>query len=198
MTINSSDQRKLSDTQIDIIAGICAGIVSQIVSHPLDTIKVRFQIEKQTLRLSHIIADIYAREGVQGFLKGMMSPLLGRTPVAASLFFAQGYSCRQLTERAPSLNSVYRNFLSGVFSGFIYLNVSFPFDFLKILMQSKIGQKDVTYWGEIKSIYNREGLYGYTRGYSGQMLRDIPGFALYFGLFELIKVKLKVSDQDRM
>lgn len=127
----------------------------------------------------------------------MMSPLIGRTPVSASLFFAQGYSCRQLTEKAPNLSSVHRHFLSGMFSGFIFLNVSFPFDFLKILMQSKIGEKNVTYWGEIKSIYNREGLYGYTRGYSGQMLRDIPGFALYFGLFELIKVKLKVSDQDR-
>lgn len=127
----------------------------------------------------------------------MMSPLLGRTPVAASLFFAQGYSYRTLTEKAPSLSSVHCNFLSGVFSGFIYLNVSFPFDFLKILMQSKIGQKDLTYWGEIKSIYHREGLYGFTRGYSGQLLRDVPGFALYFGLFEQIKIKLKVSDYDR-
>ena len=127
----------------------------------------------------------------------MMSPLLGRTPVAASLFFAQGYSFRTLAERAPSLNSIQRNFLSGMFSGFIYLNVSFPFDFLKILMQSKIGQQGVTYWGEIKSIYQREGFFGFTRGYSGQMLRDVPGFALYFGLFELIKIKMKVSDQDR-
>ena len=38
----AAEKRKLTDTQIDIIAGIAAGIVSQVVSHPLDTIKVRF------------------------------------------------------------------------------------------------------------------------------------------------------------
>jgi len=45
--------------------------------------------------------------------------------------------------------------------------VSFPFDFLKILMQAKIGKKDLTYGSEIREIYKREGLYGFTRGYSG-------------------------------
>lgn len=81
-------------------------------------------------------------------------------------------------------------------AGFVVLNVSFPFDYLKIIMQAKIGQ-EVTYWGEIKGIYQREGLYGFTRGYSGQMLRDVPGFAIYFGFFEAIKKKMGVSDCDR-
>jgi hypothetical protein len=34
----------MTDTKIDIIAGISAGIVANIVSHPLDTIKVRMQL----------------------------------------------------------------------------------------------------------------------------------------------------------
>jgi ABC-type antimicrobial peptide transport system permease subunit len=37
----------LTDTQIDVVAGVCAGIVSQLVSHPLDTVKVRLQIENR-------------------------------------------------------------------------------------------------------------------------------------------------------
>jgi len=35
---------KTTSTQIDIIAGICAGISSTIIAHPLDTIKVRIQL----------------------------------------------------------------------------------------------------------------------------------------------------------
>ena len=94
-------KRKLTDTQIDIIAGIAAGLVSQVVSHPLDTIKVRFQLETKSVPLRHIVSDIYSKEGIRGFLKGMLSPLLGRTPVAATLFYAQGFAYRSLSDNAP-------------------------------------------------------------------------------------------------
>ena len=99
--------------------------------------------------MHRIVSDIYAKEGLRGFLKGMMSPLVSRTPVAASLFFAQGYSYRRLTEQHPNMSSTTKHFYSGMVGGFVCLNISFPFDFLKILMQSKIGQ-DVTYWGEVR------------------------------------------------
>ena len=32
----------LSQVQIDIMSGICAGMLSTLVAHPLDTVKVRF------------------------------------------------------------------------------------------------------------------------------------------------------------
>jgi hypothetical protein len=35
---------RLSHVQVDILSGITAGIISNIVSHPLDTIKVRMQL----------------------------------------------------------------------------------------------------------------------------------------------------------
>ena len=43
------------------------------------------------------------------------------------------------------------------------------------------------YREEIKNIYNKEGLYGFTRGYSGLLIRDGPGFATYFFLFDFFK-----------
>lgn len=35
---------RFSHVQIDIMSGITAGIMSNIVSHPLDTVKVRMQL----------------------------------------------------------------------------------------------------------------------------------------------------------
>ena len=32
----------ISKVQIDMISGICAGILATLVAHPLDTVKVRF------------------------------------------------------------------------------------------------------------------------------------------------------------
>ena len=50
----------------------------------------------------------------------------------------------------------------------------------------------MSYRTEIRRIYNSEGLYGFTRGYTGMFMRDAPGFALYFFMFELFKRKLRV------
>ena len=50
----------------------------------------------------------------------------------------------------------------------------------------------------MKRIYREDGVKGFTRGYQGMLLRDGPGFAVYFCTFEALKRKLKVSEQDRL
>jgi hypothetical protein len=48
-----------------MIAGICAGVISNLVSHPLDTLKVRMQLKTgEPLKLLPTIQDMYHREGV--------------------------------------------------------------------------------------------------------------------------------------
>jgi len=52
------------------------------------------------------------------------------------------------------------------------------------------------YREEIRKIYKNEGLYGFTRGYSGMLLRDAPGFASYFLLFEFFKHQTGASRRE--
>jgi hypothetical protein len=54
-----------------------------------------------------------------------------------------------------------------------------------------------TYYSQMKLIYKEEGLRGFTRGYKTMLLRDVPGFGVYFGMFEFTKRLLKVSDSDK-
>ena len=42
--IISHHKPRLAESSVDMIAGIATGIVSQFIQHPLDTIKVRFQL----------------------------------------------------------------------------------------------------------------------------------------------------------
>lgn len=51
----------------------------------------------------------------------------------------------------------------------------------------------MSYRCELRKIYQSEGLFGFTRGYSAMLMRDGPGFAMYFFLFDLFKRKLGVS-----
>ncbi len=49
-----------------MISGICAGIVSNVVAHPLDTVKVRMQIgSTETVHIIPTIQTIYKQEGVR-------------------------------------------------------------------------------------------------------------------------------------
>ena len=40
-SLSSEKKYKISNVQIDMLSGIFAGIISNIISHPLDTVKVR-------------------------------------------------------------------------------------------------------------------------------------------------------------
>ena len=49
---------------IDILAGFCSGMAATLVSHPLDTIKIRIQLGTGDPRLISIFTEIYSYEGV--------------------------------------------------------------------------------------------------------------------------------------
>ena len=54
------------------------------------------------------------------------------------------------------------------------------------------------YSEEVKRIYRTEGLKGFLRGYQGMLIRDGPGFAIYFTTYEFLKRQAGVSDQDKL
>jgi len=56
----------------------------------------------------------------------------------------------------------------------------------------------LSYIAETKRIYSTEGLKGFTRGYKGMLLRDGPGFSIYFGLYGYLKQKFGVTDKDKI
>lgn len=56
--------------------------------------------------------------------------------------------------------------------------------------------KNMSYREEIKLLYQEEGLKGFTRGYTGMFLRDAPGFAIYFCLFDLFKRRMGVPKEE--
>ncbi len=56
----------LSNSHIDIVAGVSAGIVATTISHPLDTIKVRIQLNNSMTQLTirKCVSEVYLKEGV--------------------------------------------------------------------------------------------------------------------------------------
>jgi len=77
------------------------------------------------------VADIYRYEGVRGFFKGVLSPMLGRWPMSSILFGSKEWALRKL-EKYDSLNIYARQFFSGACAGICYTNAGFLFDLLKV------------------------------------------------------------------
>jgi hypothetical protein len=55
----------------------------------------------------------------------------------------------------------------------------------------------MSYREEISHIYKHEGVFGFTRGYVGLLMRDSPGFGFYFFLFEFLKSTLNLPERER-
>ena len=94
---SSNKKLNLSKSTVDMLSGSVAGIVATFVAHPLDTVKVRFQISNSDkLTLRKCMSDIYRHEGVRGFFKGVLSPMLGRWPITALLFGSREWAFRNV------------------------------------------------------------------------------------------------------
>nr|XP_020657650.1 mitochondrial 2-oxodicarboxylate carrier isoform X2 [Pogona vitticeps] len=76
-----------------ILAGGSAGLVEICLMHPLDVVKTRFQIQRGKTdpssyrSLGHSFRTIFKTEGLFGFYKGILPPILAETPKRAVKFF---------------------------------------------------------------------------------------------------------------
>ena len=72
----------------DLICGSMGGLAYILTAHPLDSIKVRMQLDRRpNITLRKIIMETYHHEGARGFYKGMGSPLI-TIPLVNSIVFA--------------------------------------------------------------------------------------------------------------
>nr|ADP20544.1 mitochondrial 2-oxodicarboxylate carrier [Heterocephalus glaber] len=76
-----------------ILAGGSAGLIEICLMHPLDVVKTRFQIQRSTTdpnsykSLGDSFRRIFRTEGLLGFYKGIVPPILAETPKRAVKFF---------------------------------------------------------------------------------------------------------------
>eukprot|EP01129_Flabellula_baltica_P001062 TRINITY_DN1097_c0_g1_i1.p1 TRINITY_DN1097_c0_g1~~TRINITY_DN1097_c0_g1_i1.p1 ORF type:complete len:200 (-),score=29.78 TRINITY_DN1097_c0_g1_i1:71-670(-) len=103
------------------------------------------------------------------------------------MVFGVNGACSELLAKEES---VLKYFLSGAISGSVACLVNTPSDCAKIRLQTGEGNYQGTFDCFKKTII-REGIRGLYHGLKITMLRDIPGFAVYFGIYGMGKDLLK-------
>lgn len=185
---------------VDFIAGCLGGCAGVLVGHPFDTVKVRLQTQDSSNKMYrgtlHCLSTIVKQESFQGLFKGMSSPMVGLAAINAIVFGVYG----NIMKASSSPKSLQSQFLAGSTAGLIQSFVTSPMELAKTRMQLQ-GQdarlSNAPFWQRNRISYKNpldclikafksEGFRGVYRGLGSTILRDAPGFGVYFSGYEYL------------
>jgi len=184
----------------DFTAGSVGGILQCLSGHPLDTVKVRLQTQPTTVPLKYngamdCIKKTIAEEGMLGLYKGVQSPLIGVALMNSALFFSYGQA-QSLIRKDPNQElTIPQLYMCGTVVGIAVTFVESPVDLFKSQMQvqyeagkgGQLTQKYANFTDCAKTIIKNHGIRGMYQGLGSTFLRDIPGNAIYFGVYESVR-----------
>lgn len=177
----------------DIAAGTSAGLVSVVVCHPLDTIRVRLQTAPagRFTGVADVVRQTIKSEGPLAFYKGMAMPLMAQGAQKATMFFSFGYARRWILEANAAEGKpagplpIWQLALCGSFAGLCNTLVANPFELVRNRLQVQY-HRDVSqaqYRGPLdaaRQISAKAGVRALWLGVGPAMLRDAPGLGAWF------------------
>jgi hypothetical protein len=155
-------------TTMELISGAIAGLSAQLLCHPIDTIKTRLQNNS-----NYNISKDIQKNNFRTLYKGLPSPLVSVIIEKSLLFWS--YDLIKNDKRSP--------FFSGILAGIVTTFTVTPFEYIKV--NTQLSKKD-----SMRVLRNSISMRGFSslyRGWSAVFIREVPGYGLYFGVYEKMK-----------
>ena len=186
------------------ISGGAGGMSLVLVGHPLDLIKVRLQTTSQYASMSDAFRVILKQDGIRGLYRGMMTPLVGVTPIFAICFW--GYDLGQRfaktfynakDKRHPLENGQKRlddfkyqmraTMFAGGFSALPTTLLMTPSERIKVMLQIQGTATNAALYKGPLDIVKAVGIRELYKGTLATLARDVPGSVAYFAAYEASK-----------
>ncbi|CAH0481897.1 unnamed protein product [Peronospora belbahrii] len=198
-------------------SGALAGATATIACYPIDLIRTRLATQLNTdiryLGIRHAVRRISAEEGMLGLYRGMGATLMVTVPNLAINFtlyeslkeYARSFRRSQkllgLTgvEREQSAQTfndmplgVTDTLLCGGTAGIVSSLVTFPIDVVRRRLQiSAIHAENAgirpTTTGIASELFRKQGVSGFYRGLTPELMKVVPMVGITFGTFERLK-----------
>lgn len=196
----------LREASHQIIAGGSAGLVEICLMHPLDVVKTRFQIQRGSSdptaykSLADCFKTIFRNEGIFGFYKGILPPIVAETPKRAVKFFCfeQYKKLLGLTPLSPGVALT----VAGLGSGLTEAVVVNPFEVVKVSLQANRDafKEQPSSFAQARKIIKAGGfgLNGLNRGLTSTLGRHGIFNMIYFGFYFNVKDAIPASQDPTL
>lgn len=188
----------LIDNVKSFAAGGFGGVCAVLTGHPFDLVKVRLQTGLYNSS-AQCIKQTVVKDGVTGFYRGVLPPLLGVTPMFAVSFWGYDIGKRVVSSSTgKTVDQFNKTNIStaGFLSAIPTTLVAAPFERVKVMMQIQDSAKKSSMGSVIAEMYRTGGIRSIFKGSAATLARDGPGSALYFGTYEYLKQSLTKPGED--
>ena len=164
-----------------LIPGAVAGASAATITQPLDVVRVRLQTQRLIGGFCDAAKHVYAEAGVRSFYKGYGATLVSICPYI-SINFATFESMKNSYLFGKGTVA---NLMMGGASGLFAQTVCFPLDTVRRRMQVS-GRVYSSVGHAVRTIYRKEGVFGFYRGLTVNAMKVVPNNALRFAAFGLL------------
>jgi len=201
MTISSQENSgasHLKDGIIDLAAGTAGGIANVYAGQPLDTVKVKMQTFPHLYKnWVKCFTETFKADGIRGLYAGTVPALAANIAENAVLFTAYGY-CQKLVafvtkQEDPDKMTPIFNAFSGSLAAVFAAMVLCPTELVKCRLQAQHElHPDVksTPMSICREMYRTKGIRSFFIGMTPTLAREVPGYFVFFGAYELSRYLL--------
>jgi len=180
---------------VQLVSGALAGLVAEVCTHPIDTVRARLQHQRgvgQYKGLINTFGRVLQAEGVRGVFGGLPPVLLFTIPAHALYFFGYETSKRMFEpDKSVEEKSTWVHFVSGLWAEFAGAILWTPQDVVKQRLQVLPPSQREPTLVVMRKIVQAEGPQGLWKGFGAGLLTYGPFVGTYFVCYEQFKVLSK-------
>lgn len=190
--LTDQSNKKDKTVLITMISSLFTGSLAKSITHPIDTIKARVQVETKTHeKMFHAIISLVQKEGIKGLYRGIGISVFGSLPGSVLYFGSYEYAKKHLLFLNYFGNSEFVNyFISGMFAEIVACLLFVPVDIVKGRRQVQSKLKIYEYKNDLDAliqIIKTEKFKGIYRAYGATVMSFGPMSAFYFMFYEYFK-----------
>ena len=176
-----------------LVAGACAGMTATALTHPLDTVRLRLALPNSGYSgMGNAFTMMVRHEGAVSLYKGLVPTLVGIAPYAALNFASYDMLKRKFYEGQNTKQNPVANLGLGGLAGTVAATVCYPLDTIRRRMQMR-GQMYRNQADAFVTIWKKEGVVGFYRGWAANTIKVVPQNAIRFVTYEMLKGLLGVK-----
>ncbi|XP_041962391.1 mitochondrial folate transporter/carrier-like [Alosa sapidissima] len=197
-TVTESFLRLLGHVKVEnLVAGLSGGVVSTMILHPLDLVKIRFavsdglQVRPKYNGIMSCMRSVWHQEGIRGLYQGVTPNIWGAGASWGLYFFFYNAIKAYAKEGRESELSATEHMVSAAQAGILTLCLTNPIWVTKtqLVLQYSADRSRKQYKGMVDAlvkIYKHEGIPGLYRGFVPGLFGTSHG-ALQFMAYEELK-----------